>query len=220
MSFNTPGLRPPFLATWLIELFDSDWQAEAISGDLLEEFSGLAAKSGVAYARRWYWRQSMKTVVDLMGAGFRTAPWLIAGTVIGGYLLLWWSFAYSLPETLIVAVLDLRRHHVIPYYTQHEMNAHVFWLNTGTLIGSLLVSLFVGCIVAVAAKAREMVATLTLSVLFFAPTVVAWFNVARHWPAHTIPLMYINLAHQILIPIGGVVVREFRRTAERWHSSV
>ena len=105
MSFNTPGVRPPFLATWLIGLFDSDWQAETISGDLLEEFSGLAAKSGVAYARRWYWRQSMKTVVYLMGAGFRTAPWLIAGTVIGGYLLLSFGLGYSLPERFIDAVL-------------------------------------------------------------------------------------------------------------------
>ena len=162
----------------------------------------------------------MKTVVDLMGTGFRTAPWLIAGTVIGGYLLL--QFGYSLPERLIVAVLELRRHHVIPYYTRHEMDAHVFWLNTGTLIGSLLVSLFVGCIMAVVAKAREMVATLTLSVLLFALTVVAWFSVARHWPERAIPppIMLINLAQKILIPIGGVMVRRVRRTAGRWHSSV
>lgn len=220
MSFNTPGLHPPLLAAWLIELFDAG-QAEAITGDLLEEFLGLAAKSGVAYARRWYWRQSIKTVVDLIGAGFRTAPWLIAGTVIGGYLLLALALGYSLPERLIVAVLDLRRHRVIPYYSQHEMDAHVFWLNTGTLIGNLLISLFVGCIVAVVAKTRELVATVTLGVLLFALTVVAWFNVARHWPEHTIPLpiMLINLAHEILIPIGGVMVRQVRRTAGRWHSS-
>ena len=220
MSSNTPGFRPPFIANWLIGLFTSGWHADAIPGDLLEEFSEVASKSGLAYARRWYWRQIMKTIVDLMGAGFRTAPWLIAGTVIGGYLL--FAFGSSLPETLIVAVLDLRRHHVIPYYTQHEMDVHVFWLNTGALIGSLLVSLFVGCIVAVVVKAREMVATLALSGLLFALTVVAWVNVARHWPERTIPLpiMLISLAHKILIPIGGVMVREVRRAAGRWHSTV
>lgn len=218
MSSNTPGFRPPFIANWLIGLFTSGWHADAIPGDLLEEFSEVASKSGLAYARRWYWRQSVKTVVDLMGAGFRTAPWLIAGTVIGGYLLLTFGLGYSLPERLIVAVLDLRRHHVIPYYTQHEMDAHVFWLNTGTLIGNLLVSLFVGCIVAVVAKAREMVATLTLSVLLFALNVVTWVSVVRHWPS--LPIMFINLAHIILIPIGGVMVRQVRHTARRWHSSV
>lgn len=196
-------------------LFTSDWQADAILGDLLEEFSGLAAKSGVAYARRWYWRQSVKTVVDLMGAGFRTAPWLIAGTVIGGFLLLW--FGYSLPEKLIDGVLELRRHHVIPYYTQREMDAHVFWLNTGILIGYLLVSLSVGCIVAMAAKGREMIATLTLSFARFALSVVAWFNVLRHWP--TLTILLTSLAFIISIPMGGVIVREVRRAAGRWHSS-
>lgn len=215
MKSNTSGLRPPFIASWLMGLFTSDWQADAILGDLLEEFSGLAAKSGVAYARRWYWRQSVKTVVDLMGAGFRTAPWLIAGTVIGGFLLLW--FGYSLPEKLIEGVLELRRHHVIPYYTQREMDAHVFWLNTGILIGYLLVSLSVGCIVAMAAKGREMIATLTLSFARFALSVVAWFNVVRHWP--TLTILLTSLAFIISIPVGGVIVREVRRAAGRWHSS-
>ena len=215
MKSNTPCHRPPFIASWLIGLFTSDWHDDAISGDLLEEFSDLASKSGLTHARRWYWRQSIKTVGNLIGAGLRTAPWLIAGTVIGGYLLL--SFGSSLPETLIVAVLELRRHHVIPYYTQHEMDAHVFWLNTGALIGHLVVSLFIGCIVAVVAKTREMVATLTLSVLLFALSVVGWFNVARHWPERALPplVMLTYMAGKLLIPIGGVMVRVRRVVAGR-----
>lgn len=219
MKSNTPGLRPPFIACWLIGLFTSDWHADAISGDLLEEFSGLAAKSGLSYARRWYWRQSMKTVLQLMGTGLLTAPWLIASTVIGGFLLL--RFGFSLPEKLVVAVIELRRHHVVPYYTQREMNAHVFWLNTGILIGYRLVSLLVGCIVAMVAKGREMVATLTLSFACFALSVVAWFNVVRQLPEHAPPLVFLltNLAGIILIPMGGVMVREVRRAAGRWHSS-
>lgn len=215
MKSNTSGLRPPFIASWLIGLFTSDWHADAISGDLLEEFSGLAAKSGATYARRWYWRHSMKTVLALIGTGLRTAPWLIASTVIGGFLLLW--FGLSLPEKLIVAVLELRRHHVIPYYTQREMDAHVFWLNTGILIGYLLVSLLVGCIVAMVAKGREMIATLTLSFARFALSLVAWFNVVRHWPP--LAILLTSFAFIILIPIGGLLVREVRRAAGRWHSS-
>jgi hypothetical protein len=78
------------------------------------------------------------------------------------------GFGLSLPEKLIVAILELRRQHVVPYYTQREMDAHVFWLNTGILTGQLLVALIVGCIVAIVAKEREMVATLTLSFVFFA----------------------------------------------------
>ena len=152
MMSNTPCLRPPFIASRLIGLFTSGSHEDAISGDLLEEFSDLASKSGLAYARRWYWRQSIKTVGNLMATGLRTAPWLIASTVIGGHLL--WAFGFSLPGWLIDAAIELRWHHVVPYYTQREMNAYMFWFGTAVMIGYLLVPLFVGCIVATVAKAR------------------------------------------------------------------
>jgi len=97
------------------------------------------------------------------------------------------------------------------------MEAHVFWLNTGTLIGRLLVSLFIGCIVAAVAKAREMVATLVLSVLLLALSVVGWFNVARRWPERAVPIMFIELVGIFLIPIGGVMVREVRRVTRARH---
>src|SRR5215469_8595945 len=215
MRSDSPSLRPPFIASRLVGLFTSGWHDEAISGDLLEEFSDVASKSGLTYGRRWYWRQSIKTIGNLCGAGLRTAPWLIISTTVGGYLLL--AFGSSLPETLIVAVLQLRWHHVVPYYTQRQMEAHIFWLNTGTLIGRHLVSLFIGCIVAAVAKAREMVATLVLSVLLLALSVVGWFNVARHWPERAVPIMFIELVGMFLIPIGGVMVREVRRVTRARH---
>jgi hypothetical protein len=62
-------------------------EAESIQDDLIEEFSLLASKSGVASARRWYWRQTMKTVPPLAGVGFRTAPWMTTAAVVGGFLL-------------------------------------------------------------------------------------------------------------------------------------
>lgn len=212
MKSNTPCLRPPFIASWLIDLFTSGSHEDAISGDLLEEFSDLASKSGLAYARRWYWRQSIKTVGNLMGTGLRTAPWLIASTVIGGYLMLQLALGFALPEWLIDAVIELRWHHVVPYYTQREMDAYMFWFGTAVMIGYLLVPLFVGCIVATVAKAREMIATLTLSVSLFARTVVAWFNLARHQPElPRLPIMALVVI--VLIPIAGVMVREVRRLA-------
>ena len=68
------SVQPPRIATWLIGLFTSDNEAEAIPGDLLEEFSHLASKAGVAIARRWYWRQTGKTITHLAGGAFRSAP--------------------------------------------------------------------------------------------------------------------------------------------------
>lgn len=214
--------QPPRLATWLVDLFIPSEHAESVAGDLSEEFLELASKSGLIYARRWYWRQSMKTVWELGRAAFRAAPWLVLSTTVAGFLLL--VFGVSLPETLIVAVLELRRHHVVPYLTQREMDAHIFWFNTGILTGRLLVSLFIGCIVALIAKAREMVATLTLSFVLFAWSVVAWFrfNMANHWPEVDLPLsiLFTHYAGIILIPVGGVIVSKARRASRRWHSRV
>src|SRR5258707_14720044 len=101
---QTSFVRAPRIAAWLIELVTPHEQAESIPGDLLEEFSELASRSGLTSARRWYWRQSVKTIAHLAGAGFRVAPWSIVGTVLGGYLLL--AFGESLPERAIVAVLN------------------------------------------------------------------------------------------------------------------
>jgi hypothetical protein len=99
MMSHAPVVRPPRVATWLVDLFASDEHAESLPGDLLEEFSDLASKSGVASARRWYWRQSVKTIVHLFATGFRAAPWSIVGAVIGGYLLL--GFGLWIPERLV-----------------------------------------------------------------------------------------------------------------------
>src|SRR5881394_208843 len=119
MMLRTPFVRPPRVAIWLVDLFTPDEDAEAIQGDLLEEYSELALKSGVASARRWYWRQSVKTIAHLMGTGFRVAPWSVAGAVVGGFLLLWLGFGFGLPELATLAVLDFRsQSHVHPYYTK------------------------------------------------------------------------------------------------------
>jgi len=203
--------QAPRIASWLVDLFTPGEHAESIPGDLLEEFSDLVSKSGVASARRWYWRQSAKTIAHLVGTAFRAAPWLIVGAVLGGYLLL--AFGVSLPEQAIVAVLHFRRHHVTPYYTWPQAQSYLFWLNSGIWIGRLLLSLLVGCVVATAAKSREMVATITLGFVCGALSGVGFFvSVARHWPegAFFLPSVVIQFGHSIAIVIGGVIVRESR----------
>ena len=52
---------PPRPATWLVDLFAPPSRADAILGDLLEEFTSIAAASGQRAARRRYWRQAIKT---------------------------------------------------------------------------------------------------------------------------------------------------------------
>ena len=98
------------------------------------------SKSGVAFARNWYWRQTVKTIAHLVGAGFRVAPWLTTAAAVGGFLLL--RSVSGLPERAIFAVLH--RYQVF----EHHFNGYVFFATNGIAIGHVIVSMFVGCIVA------------------------------------------------------------------------
>lgn len=215
MILHASVVRPPRVAAWLVDLFASDEQVECIPGDLLEEFSDLASKSGAASARRWYWRQSVKTIAHLFATGFRAAPWTILGAAIAGYLLL--GFGGWLPERVIVAALNFSRHGVVPYYTWSQMQAHVLWLNRAIMIGQFIELMLVGCIVAMATRGREMVSTLTLAFIR-GPLAGVSLLVAtlRHWPhMHTVfllPFLISMFAGSIVIVIGGVIVRMLRST--------
>src|SRR5258708_32959216 len=83
---ETTFVQPPRVAAWLVGLFTPSEQTESLSGDLLEEFSELVLKSGIASARHWYWRQSAKAILNRLGTGFWGAPWLIASIVDVCYL--------------------------------------------------------------------------------------------------------------------------------------
>jgi hypothetical protein len=209
-------VQPPRVAAWLVDLFTPGEHAESIPGDLLEEFSDLTSKSGVASARRWYWRQSAKTIAHLIGTGFGVAPWSTLGTVLGGYLLL--TFGASLPEQAIVAVLHLCRHHVTPYYTWPQAQAYLFWLNSGIWIGRVLMPLFISCIVAAAARGREMVATMTLGLVCGAIAAVGILVlVTKHWQEHAfqLPFWVSQFGSSSMIVMGGVIVRESRSAMSR-----
>ncbi len=112
MTSQSDFVQPPRIAVWLVNLFTTGEEAESILGDLLEEFSYLASKSGLAFARSWYWRQAVKTIAHLAGTGFRVAPWSTAAAVGGGFLLR--RFVSGLPERAIFAVL--RRYQVFEHH--------------------------------------------------------------------------------------------------------
>jgi hypothetical protein len=202
--------HPPRIAVWLVDLFIPNEQAESIPGDMFEEFTALASTSGFAAARHWYWRQSVKTIAHLIGSEFRVAALSIFGIVLGGYLLL--ALGGSLPERVIVTVLNLRRHHVNPYYTWSQAQAFLFWFNGVILFGHILLSLVVGCLVATAAKSREMVATIALVLFLCAMTGVGLVGAARA----NAPILWGMLPWYVVdwfsIVIGGAIIRT-RRSA-------
>lgn len=144
MTSQSHSVQPPRIAVWLVNLFAPGEEAESILGDLLEEFSILAAKSGVPVARRWYWRQSLRTAAQLAGLGLRTAPWSTSAAIVGGFLLR--RLLGPLVEPAIFTVLE--RNQVY----EHHFGAYMFFASTGIDIGHLIVFLFIGLAVALAAR--------------------------------------------------------------------
>jgi len=203
MTSQADFIRPPRIATWLVKLFASA-EEESILGDLIEEDSDLALKSGLAFARHWYWRQAVKTIVHLSGNGFRGAPWSTAAAVIGGFVL--HRFVSGLPDKILSAATD----RYLAFWSTH-FKAYVCILN-GMPIGHIIGSIFVGCVVALAAKGREMIATMTLALVFCTLICAAMVWVATHG-AVDVAWMLWSAADPTAIVVGGAIVRTHRLAA-------
>jgi len=201
MSHNLP----PRIAVRLLNLFTTGKEAESIQGDLLEEFSHLASRSGVAVARRWYWRQTMKTIAHLIGIGFFAAPWATTAAVIGGFLVN--LLVSGLPERAIFAVLE--RYSVF----NHHFNAYLFFASYGAASGHVIASMFAGCLVALVAKGREMVATIALVLVYCAMTFAAVFVWLATGHVSILWMLAWNLAAWFATIIGGAIVRMLRSGA-------
>jgi len=164
----------PRPAVWLINLFTAHENAESIFGDLLGEYSYLASKSGVTLARRWYWRQIVKTIAHLCGSAYRAAPWSATAAAVGGFLL--HRFVCGLPHKLLSEVTD----RYLAFWSTH-FNAYL-WALKGMMPAPLIALLCVGCIIALPARGREMVATITLALVLCALIGSAMVWTATHLP--------------------------------------
>ena len=208
-------VQPPRIAVWLVGLFIFEEQTGMQQQILDERFSDMASTRGTGRVRRWYWSQSVKTIAGLVGRGFRTAPWLIVITTLSGALLL--KFATANLQRVIMEFIFLLNHHVTPYYDSKHVASHLFWMYYTVFVGSLLVSLIIGSFVAMVAKRREIIATMTLSFVSLIMTVtIFWESVAMHYPVDPglFPKIIIDqLGASFLIVIGGITVREIRSAA-------
>jgi hypothetical protein len=203
MTSQSQFVQPPRLAIWLLTFFALDDEAESILGDLLEEFSVLESKFGSGFARRWYWRQTWKTVLQLAGHGFRTAPWLTTAAVTGGFWLR--KVTARLVEPAIFGVIEKYQIY------QHHFGTYTFLASTGIDIGHLIAFLLVGFMVAFVARGRELVATITLGLIFGAMTVFAFpFTVAQSGYDLALLRLMVYFADSLAIVIAGVIVRTHR----------
>jgi ABC-type sugar transport system permease subunit len=203
MTFQINLPQPPRIFAWLIKLFASN-EEEPLLGDLVEEYRNLASKSELAFARAWYRRQAAKTVVHLAGKGFRDAPLSIAAIIAGGFLL--HGFVSGLPDKILMAVTE----RYLAFWSTH-FNAYV-WLLRAMPMEHLVLSMLVGCVVGFAAKGREMIATLTLALVFCTMIATALVWIATH---RTVDLAWLlwSCADPVAVVAGGAIVRT-RRSIE------
>jgi len=196
MSTNGSQQRPPALAVWLVDLFSCGDNAEPITGDLLEEFSVIASGKGIGAARRWYWKQSLKTSVKLFGSAVRSAPWLITSSRPAPFSSRALRNRYRL--AWFFGVLG----HYPDVYEDH-MNFWSFCIRYGIPIVGWVVAILLGCLIGVVAKYREIVATATFGVFRIVgapiPTIALFWTYRALFPHHPV---YWNTSY-----IGVVVMR-------------
>ena len=203
---HASSVQPPRVAVWLLDLFTPYEQTESIPGDLLEEFSDVASKSGVAYARRWYWRQSVGTILHLVRTGFRVAPWSIAGAVVGGVLLVQLGRAFA--EGGIRTWNEFLSHHMF-----RPSHFDLFLYNSGLYLWRLTVLMLIGCIIALACKSREMLATITVSLVCSIQAVTEFCTFLHGWSPPLLSVLLLALydfGGLFAIVIGGGIVRKYR----------
>jgi hypothetical protein len=206
MTFQFHSNRPPRLAELAVNLFAPAEQAESILGDLHEEFLQVSSRSGREISRRWYWRQTLRTTVHLTGSAFRCAPWSTVAVIIGGFLLL--RIAHRLPSLVLDVVTD----RYLMYWSNH-FHAYL-WVLKGLWIEYLMGSLFTGCVIALVAKRREIVATMTLALILCAMAVVGTVRaVAITGDASYLWSLLWQFPDPFAIVVGGVIVRMHRSAA-------
>lgn len=209
MMQAAPRTCPPRFAAWLVDLFACSDQAELILGDLAEEFSDIASKSGVVSARHWYWRQTGKAIFHLSGAAFRGAPWSLTGVVILGFLLRWLSAA--LLTRVVLAILRMEQ----PYSNLHS-ELYAGLVTWGIPIARILAMTLIGCIVAATAKGREIVATLSLTAVSSVVFGLLFFLRVQAFPPQVpIPWIFLlsSLENSMVILLGGILMRKIRSAA-------
>lgn len=209
--------QPPSMAAWLLDLFAPEDQDAPMLGDFLEEFSTVAARSGVASARSWYWRQTWKTIAQLMSCQFRMAPLSTLTTAVAA-LMLWWlaeqgmlailprfwgHYPSGAPEVLRIAWLLL------------QWNGNVRWV-IAVVMPNIALSKALGWTAASIANGREMAMTMTLSLAM--GLISAFHFLHLGWPLLW-PLALLLAAIPGPVLAGGILRRKTTRRTPQLSAS-
>jgi hypothetical protein len=125
----------------------------------------------------------------------------MAAAVVGGFWL--HGFVSGLPDKALSLVTD----RYLMFWSSH-FQAYL-WVLNGMGIAHLMGSLLVGCMVALVAKGREMVATVTLALVYCGLIVAAWVWAVTHGLIEGAWMLWSCTA-PLAIVVGGVIVRTRR----------
>lgn len=150
-------------------------------------------------ARKWYWRQTIKTVPRLAGFAFRTAPGMIVTAAVGGLVL-----RFIAGRLMYVTFAMLHRYGV--FFAQHHVSGYLLY-NVELLLRFLLI----GLIVALVAREREMVATAAVALTFAVSVVVgSTYEAIRYGIDPIFWRLTSYLVDLSVIVVAGAIVRTHR----------
>lgn len=202
MTSQSRVARPPHIADWLLSLF-AITGSESILGDLQEEFSLQASRSGFAFARRWYRWQTMRTLLHLAVVSARTSPCLTAFAVAAGFLLR--RTLGPLVDPAMFALIER-----FQLFDRH-FDAYRFLASTGIDLAHLIAFLIVGFVVAFVAREAEIVATTILAMIYAAMAIFASaYIVSKTGDAAMLWRLTWYFADSCAVVVAGVIVRTER----------
>lgn len=208
------SIHPPRMATWLLRRFSAGPHAEAIAGDLLEQYQSIRSPL-------WYWRQVLSAVIADMAGSVMLHKARTAGALVGGWVV---YFALSFPANAVI--MSLRR-------------PTLRWLGYGPVItlapdestmllvlrieSSLIVyvaCVITGWIVAKLTRSSASVAVFALSVLVFEYAMIAILSTTQPWPAGATfdvaqwaQLVILTVGRPLSVLLGGLLaIKEPRRS--------
>jgi hypothetical protein len=197
------SIQPPHIATWLLRRFSAGPHAEAIAGDLLEQYQSIRSPF-------WYWRQVLSAVVADIAGSVMTHKARTAGALAGGWIL---YFALSFPAIAIERSLRRRTQRWLIDASESTM---LLILRLESALVVYVACLITGWIVAKLTRSSASVAALALSVLVLEYGMIVILSTTQPWPAGaTFPIAPLVLVagRPLSVLIGGLLaIREPRRS--------
>ena len=201
MSDKERITRPPRIASWLIGLFVPEAR-HTILGDLHDEFFSIAHHRGFSVASDWYWRQVLKSIAHLYWSGVSSSAWSISFLALAA--IAFPRLVGALPEKGLFAVL--RHFHLY----QRDFRLYMFFATDGVAFLHIITTFFIGCVVALLAKGKEMAVTTTIALLSFSMFLLASVWLAASHSQIVWAMLPWNLADWLAMLIGGAMVRSRR----------